>query len=211
MFTGIIEAVGQVVHIEDRDQVRVLRIAVSAPFLDGVAPGDSIAVDGACLTPVAIEAEAFTVEAIGTTLGRTVAGHYAVGSRVNLERAMILGRRLDGHLVQGHVDGVGELLRVDEDGDYWRLRFRIPQAVMQGTILHGSIALNGISLTVNAVDDPEEIEVGIIPHTWTHTNLSSLRPGDPVNVEGDMIGKYVARLARVRGEDGSPTGGLHAL
>jgi riboflavin synthase len=132
-----------------------------------------------------------------------VAGHYRKDTVVNLEKAMILGSRLGGHLVQGHVDGVGNLIRVLDDGDSWRLHFRLPPEVHRGTILHGSITLNGVSLTVNALehpdhehpdhDDPHHLEVGIIPHTWTHTNLSLLAPGDPVNVEGDLIGKYVAR------------------
>jgi len=116
-----------------------------------------------------------------------------VGSRVNLERAMRMGARLDGHLVQGHVDGVGQLESVVVEGDFHRLRFRIPSEVHRGTLLHGSITLNGVSLTVNALEPEHRIEVGIIPHTWTHTNLSHLAPGDPVNVEGDLIGKYVGR------------------
>jgi riboflavin synthase len=184
---------GRVHTVEDRDQLRVFRIEAPASFLEGVRPGDSIAVDGACLTPVRVEDGAFQVEAIGTTLGRTVVGGYESGSRVNLERAMQMGARLDGHLVQGHVDGVGQLLTVVAEGDFHRLRFQIPSEVHRGTLLHGSITLNGVSLTVNALEPEDRIEVGIIPHTWTHTNLSHLAPGDPVNVEGDLIGKYVGR------------------
>jgi riboflavin synthase len=113
---------------------------------------------------------------------------------VNLERAMVLGQRLDGHLVQGHVDGVGQLTSVTESDGFWLLDFRIPEEVWARTILHGSIAINGISLTVNRLDPPDSCQIGIIPHTWEMTNLGILRPGDPVNLEGDLIGKYVGRM-----------------
>ncbi len=194
MFTGIVERVGTVVGVEEGSSTRRLSVEVAPGFLEGFLPGASVAVDGACLTPVEVEAGRFTVEVIGTTLSRTVAGGYVTGSRVNLERALPLGGRLDGHIMQGHVDGLGELMSVREEGEFWRLRFRVPPEVWRQTLLHGSIALNGVSLTVNALEAGEVVEVGIIPHTWTHTNLSLLGPGDPVNVEGDLIGKYVARL-----------------
>jgi riboflavin synthase len=194
MFTGIVERVGTVAEVEEGSATRRLTVEVDPGFLEGVTPGASIAVDGACLTPVSVGPGRFLVEVIGTTLSRTVAGGYAPGSRVNLERALPLGGRLDGHLVQGHVDGLGELTSIQEEGEFWRLRFRVPPEVWRQTLLHGSITLNGVSLTVNALGPGETVEVGIIPHTWTHTNLSFLTPGDPVNVEGDLIGKYVARL-----------------
>jgi riboflavin synthase len=204
MFTGIVEAVGKVVAVRPGASTRELVVEVPSGFLDGVAVGASIAVDGACLTPVRVEETGFTVEVIGTTLSRTIAGGYGPGSRVNLERALALGSRLDGHLVQGHVDGIGHLRYVQEDGDFRRLRFQVPQEVRDLTLRHGSIALNGVSLTVNDLGLGPEVEVGIIPHTWSHTNLSRLSPGDPVNVEGDLIGKYVGTLlARGRG----PTAG----
>lgn len=157
-----------------------------------LTPGQSVSVDGACLTVVSVEDDVFLVEAIGTTLSRTVAGGYRVGTRVNLERALRMGDRLDGHLVQGHVDGVGELVSSRPDGDYHLLDVRIPDDVARGTILHGSITLNGVSLTVNALGG-EICQVGIIPFTWSHTNLGLLKPGNAVNVEGDLIGKYVGR------------------
>jgi riboflavin synthase len=196
MFTGIVEGMGRVAEVRDGDRVRTLRIQAPTGFLEGTKVGDSIAVDGACLTAVEVGPEQFTVEMIRQTLDRTVAGGYEAGGRVNLERAMKLGARLDGHLVQGHVDGLGTLIEVEPDGDAHRLLFRIPEEVCRTTLLHGSITLNGVSLTVNALEDPDRIQVGIIPHTWSHTNLSLMAPGDPVNVEGDLIGKYVARLAR---------------
>jgi riboflavin synthase len=194
MFTGIVEAVGTVVGLEEGSSTRRLVVEVASSFLEDVVPGASIAVDGACLTPTQVEEDRFTVEAIGTTLSRTIAGGYGRGTRVNLERALALGGRLDGHLVQGHVDGIGHLSSVREDGEFWRLVFHVPRAIWNLTLLHGSIALNGVSLTVNALGSAPELEVGIIPHTWAHTNLSHLSPGDPVNVEGDLIGKYVGRL-----------------
>lgn len=194
MFTGIVEAVGSVVAVKERRATRSLEVQVSPEFLEGVAPGASIAVDGACLTPIRVARDRFTVEAIGTTLSRTLVGGYLTGARVNLERALAMGGRLDGHLVQGHVDGVGILKSVREDGASWRLVFQVPPEVWTLTLVHGSIALNGVSLTVSTLRSEPEVEVGIIPHTWTHTNLSCLAPGDPVNVEGDLIGKYVGRL-----------------
>jgi len=193
MFTGIIEAQGHIGSAEDREHLRVFRIDTPEGFPGDVSVGDSVAVDGACLTAVQVGPAHFTVEAIRQTLDRTVAGEYEPGSVVNLEKAMVLGKRLDGHIVQGHVDGMGKLIRILDDGDAWRLHFSIPESVHRGTILHGSITLNGVSLTVNGLEDPQHLEVGIIPHTWQHTNLSRLAPGDRVNVEGDLIGKYVAR------------------
>ena len=136
----------------------------------------------------------FAVDVIGTTLERTIAGTYATGTRVNLERALRAGDRLDGHIVQGHVDGVGHLERILEDGEFWRLDVRLPGDVLRGTVLHGSITLNGVSLTVSDFVGEDAIQIGIIPFTWEHTNLGDLEPGDPLNVEGDLIGKYVGRL-----------------
>jgi riboflavin synthase len=194
MFTGIVEVVGEVTGVRDRDRVKEIRIAVDPGFLEGVVPGASISVDGACLTPVRVEPEEFTIEAVGTTLSRTRAGRYRKGSRVNLERALALGDRLDGHLVQGHVDGVGELIQILDEGDFRLLDARIPEEVHRMTLLHGSIALNGVSLTVNALEGRDRVQVAIIPHTWSHTNFRHLSPGDFLNVEGDLIGKYVGKL-----------------
>jgi len=194
MFTGIIEAVGRVAGIAPAGQVRRIRILADPDFLDGMRIGDSIAIDGACMTPVEVQAGAFTVEAVGTTLSRTITGGYASGSEVNLERAMVLGGRLDGHLVQGHVDGVGQLRSIREEGGSYRMVVQVPDEVHRLTLVHGSIALNGVSLTVNRLLGDDAIEVALIPHTWDHTNFRSLKIGDPLNVEGDLIGKYVGKL-----------------
>lgn len=202
MFSGIVEAVGMVTAVIPRDEVREL--VLEAPGIAGeLVPGQSVSVDGACLTVVEPRKAGFTVEVIGTTLSRTIAGRYLPGTRVNLERALRMGDRLDGHLVQGHVDGVGELVSSRREGEFHLLDVRLPGEVARGTILHGSICLNGVSLTVNALDGTL-CQVGIIPYTWEHTNLALLRPGDPVNVEGDLIGKYVGKwMAGLRPGDGN--------
>lgn len=140
------------------------------------------------------------VEAIGTTLSRTVAAEYVVGSEVNLERARALGERLEGHLVQGHVDGLATVERVRDEGVHHLVDVSLPPDVWRGTILHGSVTLNGVSLTVNDLEAPDRCQVALIPYTWTHTNLSRLAPGDAVNVEGDLIGKYVSRYLEEAGE-----------
>jgi riboflavin synthase len=194
MFTGIVETVGRVTRVQDLEGLRRLTIACDPEILAGVRPGDSISVDGACLTPVSVGSGDFTVELVVSTLSRTVAAGYAVDSPVNLERAMRIDGRLDGHIVQGHVDGVGRLETVRREGETHFLDFSIPTDVWEMTILHGSITLNGISLTVNALEPPDRCQIAIIPHTWDRTNLSALRPGDGVNVEGDMMAKYVRRL-----------------
>jgi riboflavin synthase len=198
MFTGIIEVVGTVESVGETEGARRIRIAAPAPLLDDLVPGASVAVDGACLTPVVVDRRGFEVDVVLSTLSRTLAAGYEPGRRVNLERALALGGRLDGHLVQGHVDGMGRLVEVDEAGETRFLTFAVPPEVYEVTILHGSIALNGISLTVNALTGPDRIQVAIIPHTWTHTNFSDLRTGDPVNVEGDLLGKYVGRILAFR-------------
>ena len=193
MFTGIIETLGTIVSARERAGAR--EFVIEAPELAGeIKDGDSITVDGACQTSVRSDARSFAIDTIGTTLSRTIAGNYRVGSRVNLERSMVLGGRLDGHLVQGHVDGVGRVLSVRQEGDYWLMDFQIPDVVERVVILHGSITINGVSLTVNAIPAQGQCQVGIIPFTWEHTNLGSLKAGDPVNLEGDLIGKYVGKL-----------------
>ena len=198
MFTGLVEAVGTVTETQELEGGR--RLSFRAPQVAaGLAVGDSVAVDGACLTVVAAGGDAFSVEAIGPTLARTVAGGYRQGARVNLERALRLGDRLGGHLVQGHVDGLAELLSVREAGEYRLMDFALPPEVDEVTVLHGSITLNGVSLTVNALPGSGRCQVAVIPHTWEHTNLALLAPGDRVNVEGDLIGKHVGRILATRG------------
>ncbi len=211
MFTGIIETVGTMGSIRERAGTR--EFVIRAPGMAGeLKPGDSVTVDGACQTVVRNDDNSFVIETIGTTLSRTIAGEYRVGTRVNLERSMVLGGRLDGHLVQGHVDAVGRVAGVKREGDYWLMDFVIPEVISRVTILHGSIAINGVSLTVNALAQEGRCQVGIIPFTWTHTNLGSLKPGDRVNLEGDLIGKYVAKLLSVwKGDNRLKLGDLTAM
>ena len=197
MFTGIVQALGRVVEIENRATTR--RFVLAAPDLSGeLAPGDSVAVDGACLTVTDVEEGGFAVDVIGTTLERTIAGRYVEGSPVNLERAMILGSRLDGHLVQGHIDGVAELMQCMKDGEFWRLDVRLPEEVAHQTVPRGSIALNGVSLTVAEMPGPLVCRIGLIPYTFENTNLGVAQPGDALNVEGDLIGKYVGKILAER-------------
>ena len=193
MFTGIIEEVGTLAAVREDRGGRVFQLACGT-VLEGMRLGDSIAVDGVCLTATEIRPDGFTVEAVGTTLGRTTLGGFAPGRRVNLERALALGARLGGHIVQGHVDGVGRAIAIQPRGELTLIDFSLPAEVAAVTVLHGSITLNGISLTVNDLPAPGVCQVSIIPHTWQHTNLAELRVGDAVNLEGDTIGKYVRHL-----------------
>ncbi|HEX5726269.1 MAG TPA: riboflavin synthase [Longimicrobiaceae bacterium] len=193
MFTGIVEAVGTVTEVRPEGSGRVFTVR-AAEVLDGLKEGDSIAIDGACQTVVALAGDAFTVQAVGTTLERTTLGSFAPGRRVNLERAVRVGDRLGGHLVQGHVDGVGRVTAVRPRGELVLIDFTLPEEVAPATVLHGSVTLDGVSLTVNALPAPGVCQVSIIPFTRRHTTVGGLREGDAVNVEGDMIGKYVRRL-----------------
>jgi riboflavin synthase len=204
VFSGLVEAVGTVVAVDDAGGGR--RIRLRAPeVLGDLAVGGSVAVDGACLTAVEVLPDGFAVDVIGTTLSRTVAGTYRSGSRVNLERALRLGDRLDGHLVQGHVDGVGEVTAVRREGDAILLDLTVPPEVDAVTVLHGSIAVNGVSLTVNALPAPGRCQVALIPHTLAVTTLGALRPGVRVNLEGDLIGKHVGRLHAARNASAPPS------
>jgi len=195
MFTGLVEHVGRIAALERTD--RGLRISVDAqPIAATAAIGDSIAVDGICLTVVDRTPETFSVEAIGTTLGRTTAADWSVGREVNLERALAAGDRLGGHFVQGHVDGVGTVTRVERVGEHVLLEVEAPEEVMEVTVLHGSVTIDGVSLTVNSLPSAMSLEVALIPHTWEHTNLRRLDVGDRVNLEGDMLGRFVVNFLR---------------
>jgi len=183
--------------IEDRETTR--RFTIHAPTIAGeLALGESVAVDGACLTVTTHDERGFTVDVIGTTLERTIAGRYEEEAMVNLERAMKLGGRLDGHLVQGHVDGIAHLERCVKDGEFWRMDVALPEDVAHQTVPRGSIALNGVSLTVAEMPGASVCRVGLVPFTFEHTNLGRLEPGDPLNAEGDLIGKYVGKMLAER-------------
>lgn len=193
MFTGLVEEVGRIAELRPLENGRTLIIEADR-VLEGLQPGDSVAVDGVCLTATEIRDDRFEVQAVATTLGRTALGSYERGRGVNLERAMKLGDRLGGHLVQGHVDGVGRVRSITEMGETVLIDVDVPDDVAAVTVLHGSITVNGISLTVNHLPLEGVVGLSIIPFTWAHTALPELGVGDPVNVEGDLVGKYVRQL-----------------
>jgi riboflavin synthase len=193
VFTGIIEEIGRIESVRDEGNGRVLRITAQIT-LEGVGLGDSIAIDGVCQTVTRLRDDGFEVQAVGTTLGRTTFGSLEAGRRVNLERSMALGDRLGGHLVQGHVDGVGEVRGIERREELVLIDFTLPPIVADVTVLHGSIAVNGVSMTVNALPEPGVAQLSVIPFTWDHTTFGDLRVGDGVNLEGDMIGKFVRHM-----------------
>ena len=193
MFTGIIEAVGVVRAIGHHD--RGLEMMVSHPWTD-VQLGESIAVNGACLTVEQILPGNLTFHIIRTSLDRTNFGTYAVGRPVNLERAVRVGDRLGGHIVQGHVDGVGTVGTVREHEDARLLDIEVPTEVARVSMPLGSVTVDGVSLTVNALPGPETIQISLIPFTLQHTTLHELRSGDRVHLEADAIGKYVRHLMK---------------
>jgi riboflavin synthase len=190
MFTGIVEATGLIRQVTVKGGN--ITFEVSSPLSAGFKPDQSVSHDGVCLTVEAVKGDVHQVTAIRETLDKTVLGDWTTGRKVNLERAMIMGARLDGHLVQGHVDARGRCLSVEDADGSWRYRFAFPKSFSMLMIEKGSICINGISLTAFDVTD-DAFSVAIIPYTYEHTNISSLRPGDAVNLEFDMIGKYVAR------------------
>jgi riboflavin synthase len=200
MFTGIVSALGEVRGVERRDGLT--RLTIGAPYAaDGLEIGASVAHDGCCLTVVERTAKGagvdYVVEVAAESLALTTLGALKQGDRVNLERSLRVGDELGGHMVQGHVDGLGEVRAVEQDGEGWRLRIRPPRTIFHLIAAKGSIAIAGVSLTVNEVDEAG-FGVLIIPHTWSVTTLSKLKPGDKVNLEADMMARYAARLIEAR-------------
>jgi riboflavin synthase len=212
MFTGLVEHVGTIESMElcdvgappdsrgaRADQIGA-RIRVQAGLLiKGLAKSGSIAVNGCCLTAVDISGKSFAADLSGETLRRTSLGAMKPGTRVNLERPLTAMKELGGHFVQGHVDGVGRVARLEAEGASWWFGVQVPADLAHYIAMKGSIALDGISLTVAAWHD-NIVETAIIPFTYEHTNLSSLKVGDPVNIECDILAKYVERLVDMRGE-----------
>jgi riboflavin synthase len=191
MFTGIVTGIGTVRQAVARGGG--LDLTIQSPYR-GLQPGESVAVDGACLTVESAAAEAFSVHVIRTTLDRTRFGEYASGQRVNLERALQAGDRLGGHLVQAHVDGIGTVERVTQQEDAKLLDLRIAEPIARVTVLLGSITVDGVSLTVNGKPAGDLIQISLIPFTLQHTTLGERVVGDRVHVEADTVGKYVAAL-----------------
>jgi riboflavin synthase len=193
MFTGIIQAIGQIRRLEARGGDVRLTVATGKLALTGVNLGDSIAVNGVCLTAVALGAGEFAADVSRETLSLTTLGGLKAGSPVNLEQALTLATPLGGHLVSGHVDGMGEILERQDDGRSWRLRIQAPAELARYIAQKGSICVDGTSLTVNVVDG-REFELNIVPHTLTETIIGGYGPGTRVNLEVDLIARYLERL-----------------
>lgn len=192
MFTGIVETMGQVRSVQASGQGMRVVIDRGGLSLDDVKVGDSIAVNGCCLTVVQLEPDAFHVDVSQETLSVTTG--FAHGEAVNLEKALQLGDRLGGHLVTGHVDARADVTRLERIGESWLVELRVPASLKQYIARKGSVTLNGVSLTVNRVDD-DRFEVNLIPHTMQVTNLKHLRVGGHVNLEVDLLARYLERLA----------------
>ena len=197
MFTGLVQDVGRVESVETGDEGATLRIATS--LAGDVAEGDSVAVNGVCLTATDISAGGFAAEAMNQTLKVTALGDLEPGSRVNLELALRASDRLGGHILQGHVDGVAEVVSVEEDGFASRLRVRLGPDLLRYTVERGSIGLGGVSLTVSALGE-DWAEVSLIPETLERTTLGEAAEGTRLNVESDVVAKYVERLVAYRAE-----------
>ena len=202
MFTGLIEQVGELSGTTSRGNGSVLTLS-HAPWESPLELGESVAVQGACLTVTSVGTGSFTADVLNETLQRTSLGHLASGAAVNLERALRVGDRFGGHMVSGHVDGCGQLAAVTRVGDDYLFRITCREAISEEIVSKGSIALDGVSLTI-ANEAPGWFEVAVIPHTWAHTSLPSRKPGNPMNLETDILGKYVRRYLA----GGKPQGGL---
>jgi riboflavin synthase len=191
MFTGLIDDVGTIERVLDTPAGRELTIACR---YEDLAPGESIAINGACLTVRECAPRRFTVAAIVTTLDRTTVAHWIAGTSVNLERSLRATDRLGGHIVQGHVDGVGRVRAAARRADAWLIDIEVPDDIAELLVPHGAIAVDGVSLTVNEILGRDVLQISIIEYTLSHTTLGALKPGDPVQIEADVIGKYVRRL-----------------
>jgi riboflavin synthase len=192
MFTGLIEELGTVESVEMRDDGARLRINASLVSSDSTN-GDSISVNGVCLTALDVSADGFSADLSNETLDRSTLGSLNPGSRVNLERAVTPSTRLGGHIVQGHVDGRGTFISADQNGDFYAVKIGFPPELARYFVYKGSVAVEGISLTIASLEE-SHFEIAIIPKTWQLTNLSTLKPGDAVNLEADAIAKYVERM-----------------
>ena len=196
MFTGIIEELGRIAALEK--SADGARIRVSAPTVAAdTAEGDSIAVNGVCLTALDVRSDSFAADVSGETLARSTLGSLKEGSPVNLERAVTPSTRLGGHIVQGHVDTRGTFQSAESKGDFWTVRIGYPTEFGQYLVYKGSVSVEGISLTVATLEE-DHFEIAVIPKTWELTNLSSLKTGDQVNLEADVIAKYVERMMTYR-------------
>ncbi|MFN3229141.1 MAG: riboflavin synthase [Asticcacaulis sp.] len=204
MFTGIITDVGTLRDAEVTPGGMAFRVTCGYD-LAGLAIGASVAHAGCCLTVIEKDDAGYKVEVSNETLSKTTLGQWRDGDRVNLERALKIGDELGGHIVSGHVDGVGHVVSVEGDGDSWRVQIRAPRPLHRYIAPKGSITVDGVSLTVNEVLD-DVFGVNLIPHTWTVTTLNRLKAGDPVNLEIDMLARYAARWRETAGQTGGVSG-----
>jgi riboflavin synthase len=193
MFTGIISAIGDIADLEQRGGDVRLTILTGNLSLTDVQLGDSIACNGACLTAVELTGEGFIADVSVETLNLTTIGNWRTGSRINLEKAMQASDRFGGHIVSGHVDGIGEVVSLEEDARSWRFRIRAPKGLAKYIAHKGSITLDGTSLTINKVEG-SEFELNIVPHTMTHTVMGDYAVGTKVNLEVDLVARYLERL-----------------
>ncbi|MGB7070794.1 MAG: riboflavin synthase [Pyrinomonadaceae bacterium] len=198
MFTGIIEELGRIIAIDENTGGARLRVAAEI-VTKGTVSGDSIAVNGVCLTALDISEDAFSADVSMETLERTTIGGLAIGTAINLERAVTPATRLGGHIVQGHVDGRGAFISTVGNGDFQTVRIGFPKGFSKYLVYKGSVTVDGISLTVAALGE-DHFEIAVIPKTWEMTNLSELRGGVEVNLEADVIAKYVERMLQERGQ-----------
>jgi riboflavin synthase len=198
MFTGIVEDVGKIKYIKDRAKEVLFTIEVKNIDAEEIRLGESIAINGTCLTVISVRKNTFTVEASQETLARTNLSKLKVGSRINLERSLKLGDRLGGHIVNGHIDGIGKIESMEKRGKSIEVWFSLPEGLSRYVVEKGSIAVDGVSLTVNEVNG-NKFSVNIIPYTQEATIFSRLKKGQMVNIECDIIGKYVEKLVTGRG------------
>ncbi len=193
MFTGIIESIGEIEKIEDRSGDQRLTIKVGGLDMSDVALGDSIACNGVCLTAISFDNERYTADVSGETLGLTTLGAIKLGSRVNLEKALTPSSRLGGHLVSGHVDGIGEVLSIEKESRSVKFRIQAPQQIAHYIAKKGSICVDGVSLTVNHLDN-NIFELNLVPHTLKETTAEGYIVGTKVNLEVDLLARYLERL-----------------
>lgn len=198
MFTGIIQAVGSIAAVQQQGGDARMRIAVGVLPMDSVQQGDSIAVNGVCLTVVQLESDGFTADVSGETLACTTLGTLCPGNRVNLEKALTLSTPLGGHLVSGHVDGVAEIQQRTQDARSVRFRLKLPATLARYLAPKGSVCLDGVSLTVNSAHH-DEFEINLVPHTLMATTLNDWSVGRQVNVEVDLVARYLERLVSAQG------------
>lgn len=207
MFTGIIEAIGRISDIQPKGTDTRLRIHTGKLSLDDVQLGDSIAVNGVCLTVIELPGDGFWADVSGETLSKTTLGSAQKNTSVNLEKALTPTTRLGGHLVSGHVDGIGEVVLRENAGRSIHFRIRAPQSLARYIAQKGSICVDGISLTVNAIDN-DVFDLNIVPHTLTETTMSDFQPGRHVNLEVDIIARYLERMLTANGDNDTQAAGI---